>query len=564
MVRISTTYDKDIKKKVFQVRGDEAYARATSTTLTLGSITTGSLNGLKISSITVDVYNTLGRGNITLYNGDDALPNCSTDIVSSDHQETFSNIYLGYGYTHQLWAKYTPLEHQCLPSKSKKVTVHEDVPASLKTKFTKDSGSTQVNSGSNVTFQFTVKVGSETAPTSMDVNVYIDNEYETTLNPDSSGIVSTGSNPITGLSDGKHTIELRVDDTSSYYGATYSYSVCVGYNITLSSLPTYVVDGQDNDIVVMVYDWNNNPINNNQVTLYNSSNVAVSSASTTNANGVATITITSISASGQYYIKNQNNTQSSPFLLYKLTPNAVTLTAPRNVVAINQTLPVTATVTGDNNPIPNATVTFKCNSTTFKTMATNSDGIATTEYTGDGKGFANITATANSIQSTKAIDDVITYWTSDVYYNMNRLLLLLDTSIKSYQNYLEFTGTPIRFGIEKESSSDGCEVMLYVREVSAGRTTGGISIYMQGNSSTTASTLISSKTYYKLEFKSNTLRISKSETADFTTIPNTLSWTVVSEVTTSTTGRPIIQIGSTTSPTGYKFTVAIPKLRVSK
>ena len=81
----------------------------------------------------------------------------------------------------------------------------------------------------------------------------------------------------------------------------------------------------------------------------------------------------------------------------------VTLSASSNTVNIGASITLTATVTDeDDEPMENATVTFKVDGSTIDTASTNSSGVATLSYTCNTAGSLSFTASVGSSTSTAA------------------------------------------------------------------------------------------------------------------------------------------------------------------
>lgn len=408
MVRISTRYDKDINKKIFLVRGDESYARSTSAVMTVGNINTGDLKGLKIASITVDLYGTLGRGSVELYDGDEPLTGYSRDIASSTHQITFTNIYLGYNATHTLWVKYTPLEKLCLPCKSSKTSINKPIPSALKVNITKSSGNTQFDGGATVSGTFSIKIGSNNAPNDTDVKMYIDGEYDSTLHP-SSGVLSLSKS---GLSDGRHTIRFEVDDNTSYWGGVYEYDVYVGYILKIIEYPQVYTSGSM--VKASVYRHTGNPVNQSTVSLYRDGETAtLITTATTDDGGTATFSNIELGTTGYYYVSYGGSISDTVYINVPIIEN-ITLTATPSVTAKDKPTIISVSTHNSVNDIPVKVSVYSTNPVEMIMQQTlhTINGTASTTYTGTGAGKLIVDAECSEVSDTINITDAYIYWYS--------------------------------------------------------------------------------------------------------------------------------------------------------
>jgi len=438
MVRISTRYDKDLKKKVFVVRGDESYTKTTDVTLSLGEITVGSMKGLKISTVTIDLYRTLGDGTVVVHDGDEIL--YQKNVGSETSQVTYTDVYLTYGVEHKLWVEYISLDHLCLGSKSKKTTVYEETPPTLQIQFTMNSKSTQVNSGGSGSFNATVKIGETLAPSTVDVDVYVDDELVETLNP-SDGIVTS---TVSGLNDGKHNIRLQVEDEDSYLGNTYTYDLLVGYVLTVIDKPLYFVDGdnEDNVVRVRVSNYNYVPVTSGTCSIYSttdSSNPIMTSTDVTD--GVFTLTTTALSESCQAYAKYGGSvTEATQYNKY--TVQGLTASVNPSIISQLQNTTVSATLTNDT--LTGIPIYFTNVNTGEVTKSYTTDGIATMTYSGVAGGDIEMTATSGNQSDSVTFVDSLDYWLNNTNKSSSLpLMALYFSGYTEYANKLMFSATSL-------------------------------------------------------------------------------------------------------------------------
>lgn len=426
MVRISTTYDKDIKKKVFLVRGDEAYAKSTDCEVVVGNITTGEMKGLKIANITINLYRTLGKAQLVLY--DDEMPIESWNITTSTTSKTLTNYYLGYNATHNLWAEYIPLDHQCLDSKSKRVEVFKEIPSSLLVNFTENSASKQVNTGADLTFDYTVKKGSSNVPNGTSVLVYVDDEYVNTVTTTSGRASSTISN----VPDGKHTVRLEVETSDNFYGNSIEYTAMVGYQVAIESYPQQFINGTNNEVTVSVRDYDNEVVGGQTVNIYRQGVSSVIGSGTVT-DGVANITITSIPSTDEYYA-TYGGSYSNVVVFNLYSSEDVTISASRMTIGNGETSTITVKVSDGKDGVPiQMNVTGKDTS-----YITTVNGIGTYTYNGTGRGTISIEASVGEESDSLTIHDTIAYWNTNANHstNFNDTVTVNEGSMIVYSNYI--------------------------------------------------------------------------------------------------------------------------------
>ena len=80
MFNVTTKYDKiydeemgkEVRKKVFMIRGGEAYARSTDIVLTNTTPTSGDIKGF-LTSLTATVHRNIGSSKVVFYDGEEIL-----------------------------------------------------------------------------------------------------------------------------------------------------------------------------------------------------------------------------------------------------------------------------------------------------------------------------------------------------------------------------------------------------------------------------------------------------------------------------------------------------------
>ena len=157
-------------KKVFMIRGDEAYARSTDTALSYSNLVSGDIRGFKID-LTVDLYRTLGSSSVLIYDGDTVIK--SVNVASNQSSVTINNVYLSYNVEHSLQAVYQG-NSQCLKSKSKRVALSEPLPSSLATSIEFVDAPTQVSVDSDVGLELYAHIDGVAVPDDTPILLYVD------------------------------------------------------------------------------------------------------------------------------------------------------------------------------------------------------------------------------------------------------------------------------------------------------------------------------------------------------------------------------------------------------
>ena len=397
MVRLTTVYDKEINEKVFFVRGDEAYARTTDTLLEIVEYTNSanSIEGYRVG-IKYNVLRDIGSSTIVLYDNDTVLGMYDRD--DDDGETTIGSsssggFLLSYGDTHNLRMEYKG-NSQCIGSKSKTIVFKKDVPNAFKTTLSFNN-STQSTSTLSLSVDVRVNNAVSSVTKNRDVLIYVDGEYKTTITTNNS---STATGTISNLSEGLHTVQAVVEyDTGIRYGEA-TQIVKVGYLLEIFDYPQTFVNGVDNTVKVSLYDWDGEPVADASISLMNTS-------STTNSDGVATFTYTSVTENS--YSATYGAVTSDAVAFKSFTPSTLTLTSEDGVMGYNTSEEFTATVTGtgtkENVPI----------SIDGTTIYTDSNGTAKYMKVGNKNPTSavasTITATCGTLSKTANYDVVYQY-----------------------------------------------------------------------------------------------------------------------------------------------------------
>lgn len=426
-MRLSTTWDKfeidgeKVSKKVFMLRGDEAYARTTDCLVTCTNIRNTFYEGFKVN-IRVDVLRGLGSSVCYLYDGEQKLGQFNTTTNVTSH--TFEDLQLSYDAEHDIKAVYMGSE-QCLKSQSKTQQLYEDIPDQFKVNIAIDN-TTIYPSSTSITKTATLSgILDDSSYHNIDVLWYVDGEYVETTNTGSS---TSASCNIGTLSDGNHTIMAEVETKDNLYGNRTSETISIGYNISIIDYPTtFLCDGTDK-VTVSVLDYNNNPVSGATVTF-------ATYTATTDSNGVASITIPYIE-DGTYNATCGGDSSES-IEVHAIGVSGLTLTTDKAIVQDGETALLTATVTGGR--ISSIPVTFTLESGETATLNTDANGRCQYVYNGTGVGDNIATATVNGYTASVNIEDTMLYLTPDRYSTNPKYLMVGAVNWKKYSKYIDWT-----------------------------------------------------------------------------------------------------------------------------
>ena len=276
MARMTTVYDKDINEKVFKVRGDEAYAHTTDTTLSIQEFTNSddSIEGYRVG-IKYNVLRDIGASKVLLYDDDTLLATydwTDTNTETTVGNSTSGGFLLSYGEPHNLRMVYKG-NNQCLGSKSRVVQFEKDIPQKFQTELEITSLSNVNLSNNKITLSATVRVNGQTTNNTKnrDVLIYVDDTYVDTKTTNSSSNLSGVQVTLDeDLSYGSHTITCEVAQAPVINYATDSDVTNKGYKIQVN-YPTPFVYGKNNNITGKITTFDGEAVANPTVAFANGS-----------------------------------------------------------------------------------------------------------------------------------------------------------------------------------------------------------------------------------------------------------------------------------------------------
>ena len=393
MVRLSTEYDKELNSKIYYLRGDEAYARTTSTVLYLTGYSNQYIEGYEVG-MSVTVLRDLGSGTITLKDGNVVLGVYDWDDTMN--LQELDRFKFPWGVEHKLSAHYSGNE-KSLSSHSKVKKVTYNLPAIFKTQISLTGSTTTVTSGGNVNITATLTVNGEVTSNcySQNIHIYVDDTLKQTITTPSNSNVATTT--LTGIADGKHTVTAVVDKSSTINGATKSYNLSVGYDIKWTEYSETAVIGATNTYKATVKDYLGTPISSVSAKLLPSNSTTAIATASTNSDGVVTFTTTNPQASMRI---GYSGSYSETLNFTIISANNINITlSPYNTTSTGLKTTITATVRTTSGLMSNVPVMFYENGSYLGVENTNSKGQATYQYEGDGSGEKYFTASSGGITS---------------------------------------------------------------------------------------------------------------------------------------------------------------------
>lgn len=435
MARLSTIYDKiydeyldkEVSKKFFMLRGDEAYARTTACELSISQFDDTVID-YYTTDVTAKVHRGIGTSYLHLFLDDDESPVHTWNTTPNITQYTLQDLELAYGLDHQLYLVYEG-NTQCLKSKSKVEEFKYEIPAKHMTNIIPTINS-QIDSGGNLSVSVALKIGTSTTATALHnrpILIYVDGLYDSTITTGANSNTANGT--ITGLSDGKHTIRFDVERASNINQASTEADVKVGYIVEITDYPLHFVEGLNNYVYIKVTDYDGNAVSGKTVSF-------MSKQGTTDSTGSVRLTFDSVttgtyraSCGGSYSnpINVSNTDIYTPKSLIAETDGIVGYGGVETInISIQQNVPNVPIVVGEGMT---------------GTYYTDEYGIARIPYNGTGKGKTTISYELGSgyavIYETRWIDmlDCLTHM--KVGQEPETIQNNVTSLIKQYNSYLE-------------------------------------------------------------------------------------------------------------------------------
>lgn len=413
MAQLTTTYSKELKEKIFILKGEEGYARTTDTLL--DEILH---NGERLSDwnthkeymlleFRIDVLRDLGASQIVLYDNDEVIGVYDFEVGTHTIEFKYTSplddtrLKLEYGIEHNIYARYMG-NKQCLKSTSKKYSFYEPIPERFESSISFSGLDTNYDTGDDVEFTATLSAYQVDNKT---LNVYVNDTKYGEVTTDVNG---TASVSITDLTDDKYTISVE------YMGGQYSTSaskikdISIGYVVEIIAHSDYVINNSPSEVSVYAHDYLDEPkITNITIEEYTDGWgwEQVSQMQSTDGNGHVTVDPAYLTAKPFRAMMGSNEYYSESYTIPKYDNVTVSMNYPDPVrVSTNYSSTLTGSLTNVTAPVK-----VSINQGVGDVM-TDSNGNFTATYNGSSRGSITVTASVYGAEDSKIINDVIQYW----------------------------------------------------------------------------------------------------------------------------------------------------------
>lgn len=451
MAQLITTYSKELKEKIFILKGEEGYARTTDTLLE-EILHNGERRSdwdahkeYMLLEFRIDVLRDLGASQITIYDNDDVIG--VYDFAVGTHTIEFkynsptndTRLKLDYGVEHNIYARYMG-NKQCLKSTSKKYSFYEPIPERFDSSISFSGLNTSYDTGDTVEFD---AILSAYEVNNKSLNVYVDDvKIEDEITTDSTG---TASISIPDLTDGKHSISVEFMGNEYSTATSKSKDISIGYIVSITNVPSYVINNEPVTLNVeikdhlghfateqypmSIYDDQDHKLSEN-VTIWNGHG-EISDVVLTNQFRVGFAFPYAYDYSSDYYQTTIYNNVT------------VSMTANPLMVSINYS----STITGS---LSNVTAPVKVSiNQGIGDVMTDSNGNFTATYFGSSRGDTTVTASVYGSSASVIIEDLYQYWKAP------------STIINRYYRVRDATLTDLSNGFRLSSSSMGGSALIF-------------------------------------------------------------------------------------------------------
>lgn len=431
MARISTTYDKDIKEKLFFVRGDERYTRSTSTIIEERECVVGA-DGF-VQDIFVNVLRDVGNAGLVVYDNDVALFTVN-DWTSIDSGRVITLPMLSYDTDHNIKVKYIG-NSQCSPSMSKTILINQPntyrTSSSLIFPDTVIRHITTPNREYNVTVVLTNENDNPLYNKNQLLDVYYDGNLIDTVETDNDGAATV---TYSSTEEGLHTLYVKFKGTKELYPTqSATLLISAGYWFELTDAPLVQLDGEAYSFKGKVHTYfeSGNAGHRVDVTLLSVPNNVELDTQETGVGGKVTFSDINTHSdqfkfkmsksnydyysevySAPYYVPQSVSLQSSTDRMYKGETTTFTMQIDRpleGVPIVFETVREQTQQGGEEGIDAGATTSYEPISST--TVYTNNNGVATTSVIADG-GIHNWyrAKVGNVYSNVRSLAGYITYW----------------------------------------------------------------------------------------------------------------------------------------------------------
>ena len=452
MVRCSIFYDNEKKEQFFMVRGDERYARSTKTILEYVSAVDDVSHF--DCTLSVNVLRDTGEGSIVIYDNEVLTSVLVYDETTSTYVEmdsipwssllnglTFKVANLTYDVDHNFTAKYIG-NKSCSPSNSSIVTVNRPDLNRTEAVITVDS---TVQYDPSTTITKTITLSNDLLASyneGQEIVVKYDDTVIDTVTTDENGQATVD---IPSGDRALHTITFDYGGSSHLTSEIVTQDVSVGYDLEIVSCPSVLINQEATQCSIKVTDWFNNPISNKTVTCKEYTSYTRGTGST-GTNGIATFNITI-----SYYADVVSTHNLSFETENGLATTTVTVVYPVQLATSISPTPLTKGNTSVYTallfpPVENVPITLS--GSYGQKLYTNSQGVATYNAVGTGKGSKTFNVSVGNLSDSQTVDDYLQYWVAgSTPINRDYSIRPSSVSLLDLSNYFQI------YNIEEAPSS---------------------------------------------------------------------------------------------------------------
>ena len=446
MVQLNTRYDSTLKKKVFILKGDEGYARTTDVLATI--ITSFNDYNTHISychvGLEIQVLREMGKSFLNIYNNDELLyqiPWNDSGMASiidtdwnnkgvywedgkliigkkDDEHNINTGLFLPYEVENKIRVEYVGNKY-CLGSEIKPIPLIVPLPNTFATTLTLSTVNTPHYVSIEDVDDISLLLECDNELTSAkSVRIYIDNVLVDTVS-------LTQDTPLTldlsgeNVSDGLHTVKAVWDGDDESYASESSFDISIGFQMKSLEVPSSILSGETGYAKVKVWDyfdevWEKFVAIQEWIDGWGWSE-PICQAKEVDGNGE--VTLNPVQFSGKKWAIAIDTWHSELHDMRIITPSTITFNHSNTDVYSGTSDYMVANVM-DGSDYVRTTLpitlkyTYPDNTSTTKSVTTNSNGLFTDTYYGTGKGTVRVDAiiTGTEIGGSTTIHDYTTYW----------------------------------------------------------------------------------------------------------------------------------------------------------
>lgn len=436
MVQLNTTYDRQLKEKIFVLKGDEGYARTTDVIATL--ITDFSDYDTHISTchvgLEIEVLREFGDSHLHVYVDGEVttIPwsheNMDTIIDSTwnergvywengkliiGKQQIYpslieTGIYCLYDVEHTIKVKYDG-NKQCLGS-SDTIVFTVPMPNSFKSTLTFTSQSQRYAPTTEINDISVAFSGEHSSLEEKSVSIYVDGVYNDSVNlrpNDSSETLE-----LTGLTEGLHTLTAVFDGDDEFYASQTEYQISIGYNIVNLDYSPYIIQGDSGYLSCTVLDYFNEPFEGLglAVTEYIEDWGWETISQTFNTDGEGSITIEPVYYSSREFAISTGTWYSERHTTDVISPTSISLELSNPITVGTESTTLTGTLMQNDSPLQVSGIKVTVTGTNVQTVETDENGNFSCIFSSPHVEDTTITASVSNISASILWRRVYVWW----------------------------------------------------------------------------------------------------------------------------------------------------------